>query len=114
MSSELAMRNAANGANMRKSAAWAPNFGPTIITFLVGPEGVQSTFLVHEILVRQRSKFVEAISRNDWKEKESRVIHLPEHDKEHFRIFFDYIYSHHIFSSKPDDCLSGKSLVDKD
>ncbi|KAI7154040.1 hypothetical protein KC349_g7940 [Hortaea werneckii] len=114
MSSELVMRNAANGSSMRKRASEAPNFGPTTITFLVGPEDVQSTFLVHENLIRHHSKFVEAISRNDWKEKDSRVIHLPEHDEEHFRIFFDYIYSHHVFSSKPDDCLSGKSLGDKE
>ncbi|KAI7348019.1 hypothetical protein KC320_g6856 [Hortaea werneckii] len=114
MSSGLVMRNAANGASMRKRADQAPNFGPTIITFLVGPEGAPSTFLIHENLIRHHSNFVEAISRNDWKEKESRVIHLPEHGEEHFRIFFDYIYCHHVFSSKPDDCLSGKSPEDKE
>ena len=42
------------------------------------------------------------------------MIHLPEHGEEHFRIFFDYIYCHHVFSSKPDDCLSGKSPEDKE
>ncbi|GAB1731873.1 hypothetical protein NU195Hw_g5190t1 [Hortaea werneckii] len=90
------------------------SFGPTIFTFLVGAEGVPSTSLVHENLIRRHSKFVEAISRNDWKEKESRVIEFPEHDEEYFRIFFDYIYSHNIFRSINNDCLSGKLMEDKE
>lgn len=88
------------------------SFGNTTITIIVGPEDDSTSFSVHESLVRQESGFVEAIFRNGWKENEKRIVRLPEHDAEHFKIFFNFIYTGFIFSSKPGDAFADKPEKD--
>lgn len=57
-------------------------------------------FSLHEALARNESGFTEAAFRKGWKESEDRVIHLPEHEPEHFRLFFNFIYARAVFNTQ--------------
>lgn len=75
----------------------------------VPPQDEPTSFSLHEQLVRKESGFIEAAFRNGWKESEEKVIHLPDHDPEHFQLFFLWVYNHIIFSAKEEDAPEGET-----
>ncbi|QDS75902.1 hypothetical protein FKW77_002554 [Venturia effusa] len=59
----------------------------------------QQDFIVHEINIRLQCPFFEAALSRDWKEAQERVVHLPEHTPDVFRIYLGWLYQKRIAMS---------------
>lgn len=79
------------------------SYGNSCFTVLVGPNEESKSFTLHEQLAREKSDFINAAFRNEWKESEQNIIRLPDYHPEHFELFLLWIYNHTIFSSKEGD-----------
>lgn len=70
------------------------------ITVRVGPTSDHSTaknFTVHEDKIRLQSPFFEAALGREWKEAEERLVSLPEHEPDAFRLYLGWLYQKKIF-----------------
>ncbi|KAK3695907.1 hypothetical protein LTR37_018262 [Vermiconidia calcicola] len=63
----------------------------SVITMIVGEE--QESFLVHEDIIRARSKFIESALSKPWKEKEQKTIHLEQHSPAAIKIYLESLYA---------------------
>ncbi|KAJ9655667.1 hypothetical protein H2201_008747 [Coniosporium apollinis] len=74
-------------------------FAGPMIRVDVGPD--RKAFFVHEQLLRNVSRFFDAVTRNDWKESTERVVPLPVDDPDVFSLFVGWLYNCK-FSTKND------------
>lgn len=86
-------------------------YGDEWITVAVGPNEAPTRFSLHKELASKESAFIEAAFRHEWKESEQNVIHLPDHDPEHFRLFFLWTYNRAMFSMNQSDSQSEWNLL---
>ena len=80
-------------------------FSSQQLTVVVGEEadGKAKTFYAGSGVLAEHSEFFAAALRNGWKEKEERLVRLPECTAENFEIFLKFIHTGKIYSSKDDD-----------
>ncbi|CAK3775086.1 btb poz domain containing [Lecanosticta acicola] len=87
------------------------------LSVLVGPEEV--SFMVHEHVICAKSKFFEAISRNDWKERQDRVVRLPEVLPYCFALYIHWLYTgtiafHELGFEQPLDAENNEEAEEED
>ena len=78
-------------------------YGNSSFTVLVGSGDSVESFSLHQQRACQKSGFFEAAFGNEWKEKEEKLIRLPDYEPEHFHIFFLWLYGSKIYSSQDGD-----------
>lgn len=61
------------------------------IKVLVGKDAEE--FIVHKDLICKASTFFAAACSKEWTEGQTGIIKLPEHSADHFRYYFDWVYS---------------------
>lgn len=81
------------------------SFSSSQLTIVVGQETNHDaeTFYESPDILAQHSGFFAAVLRNGWKEKEERVVRLPECKPEVFQIFLNFIHTGNIYSRKDGD-----------
>ncbi|KAK3669953.1 hypothetical protein LTR78_010125 [Recurvomyces mirabilis] len=92
----------------------APDYGNDIVTVIVGPDHDTTTFVIHDALARSHSDLIDDHFKSGGAETKDRVVCLPEHEAEHFRIFHNFIYGRHIYSGKIGDFDKDEVEEDKE
>ncbi len=67
-----------------------------MIQVLVGKDGKETKFHVHQNLLINRSAFFKNALSNGWKEAEDRLVKLPEDKPETFKIYIHFTYTGHL------------------
>lgn len=87
------------------------SFSSPYLTIVVGEETEYDaqTFYESSDILTQHSGFFANALRNGWKEKEERLVRLPECSPEVFQIFLNFIHAGKIYSTKDDDQVEVES-----
>ncbi|KAI8939493.1 hypothetical protein NX059_003264 [Plenodomus lindquistii] len=73
-------------------AAAVPNYHG-FIQVLVGKDGKEQFFDVHEELITSRSAFFKAAMSGNWQESKERCVKLPEDDAPTFKLYLHFLYT---------------------
>lgn len=74
-----------------------------MVTVLVGE--TEEALVVHEDLLRSNSAFFDAALSHDWKEKEQRIVKLPDVKPETFSVYAKWLYTRRFFVMTDNDNL---------
>ncbi|KAK5124701.1 hypothetical protein LTR85_001414 [Meristemomyces frigidus] len=94
---------------VRRKASEAPKIIASVVTVSVGGGKDMKTFIVNEDLLKTHSDFFEAAFRGVWKEAKSRSVAFKDESPEVFEIFYHFVHTGQIFSSKDNDFTHDKN-----
>ncbi|KAF2816902.1 uncharacterized protein BDZ99DRAFT_564724 [Mytilinidion resinicola] len=85
--------------DVRRPASQAIDPTSNMVTVRVSWEDLSQDFLIHDSFLCKSSDFFAAALRGEWRESTERVVPLPAVLPEHFKLYYNWIYTGKIYSA---------------